>query len=131
LSVSAEGKGQRFLVLVAEDEAIIALELEDSLKAAGFEIAGPFATCAAAEGWLETGRPDVAILDNALKDGPCDKLAADLKACGVPVVIYSGHAKGDDPFSEHWTGPWLVKPVAFPMLVASLRDEMGRMPGAT
>src|SRR5918998_4306378 len=90
------GNGQRPVVLVAEDEAIIALELEGSLKAAGFDIAGPFATCAAAEGWLKTGRPAAAILDNTLKDGPCDKLAADLKARRVPIVIYSGHAKGDD-----------------------------------
>ncbi len=76
--------GRRPLVLVAEDEAIIALELEDSLKAAGFDIAGPFTTCAGAERWIETGRPSAAILDYALKDGPCEKLATDLKSQGVP-----------------------------------------------
>ena len=114
------------LVLVAEDEAIIALELEESLKAAGFAIAGPFATCSAAESWLETGRPTAAILDNTLKDGPCDKLAADLKSQGVPVVVYSGHAKGEDSFSSTWDGPWLVKPVAFPALVTTLQQEMAR-----
>lgn len=116
----------RALVLVAEDEAIIALELEESLKAAGFDIAGPFASCADAETWLESGQPAAAILDNALKDGPCEKLAADLKARGVPVVIYSGHAKGEDPFSNEWDGPWIVKPVHFPMLVAALQREIVR-----
>lgn len=43
------------LVLLAEDEAIIAIELEDSLIEAGFAVAGPFATCSQAEAWLEQG----------------------------------------------------------------------------
>jgi DNA-binding NtrC family response regulator len=121
-----QANGAKPLVLVAEDEAIIALELEESLKAAGFDIAGPFATCAAAESWLATGEPAAAILDNALKDGPCDKLAADLKSKGVPVVVYSGHAKGEDAFSSTWDGPWLVKPIPFAALVTALQDEIAR-----
>ncbi len=74
------------------------------------------------------GEPVAAILDNALKDGPCDKLAADLKARGVPVVVYSGHAKGEDTFSSTWDGPWLVKPIPFPALVTALQEVMGRSP---
>jgi DNA-binding response OmpR family regulator len=128
--VIAGNNSPRPLVLVAEDEAIIALELEESLKAEGFDVAGPFSTCAAAERWLKEGRPAAAILDNALRDGPCDKLAADLRACGVPVVIYSGHAKRDEAFSIAWTGPWLVKPIPFPELVAAVREEMTRAPGS-
>ena len=118
----------RPLVLLAEDEAIIALELEDSLKAAGFDIAGPFATCADTERWLKSGRPTAAVLDSALKDGPCETLARDLKARGVPVVIYSGYAKDQDPFSSAWEGSWLVKPVAFPMLLSALEHEMTSAP---
>jgi len=114
----------RPLILLAEDEAIIALELEDSLKAAGFDIAGPFATCADAERWLKSGHPTAAVLDSALKDGPCETLARDLKARGVPVVIYSGYARGEDPFLSAWDGSWLVKPVAFPMLLNALEHEM-------
>lgn len=117
-------KSNRPLVLLAEDEAIIAIELEDSLKSAGFDIAGPFATCSEAERWLKTGRPAAAVLDNRLKDGPCDVLARDLKNRGVPVVIYSGHAKGEDPFSRSWDGSWLIKPVRFDVLLSTLRDEI-------
>ena len=62
---------RRPLILVAEDEAIIAIELADSLTRAGFDVAGPFATCAEAEEWVKIGKPDAAILDNLLKDGPC------------------------------------------------------------
>ena len=128
--MTAGNNSPRPIVLVAEDEAIIALELEESLKAEGFDVAGPFSTCAAAERWLKERRPAAAILDNALKDGPCDKLAADLKACGVPVVIYSGHGKRD-AFSINWTGSWLVKPIPFPELVDALREEITRAPGPT
>jgi DNA-binding response OmpR family regulator len=120
--------GARPVVLLAEDEAIIALELEDSLKAAGFDIAGPFSTCADAERWLQSANPEAAVLDSALKDGPCETLARDLKARGVPVVIYSGYAKDQDPISSAWAGPWLVKPVAFPMLLSALQQEMTRAP---
>lgn len=43
----------RPVVLLAEDEAIIAFELADRLALEGFEIAGPFATCASGEAWLK------------------------------------------------------------------------------
>ena len=36
-------------ILLAEDEAIIALELAESLERDGFAVAGPFTTCTAAE----------------------------------------------------------------------------------
>src|SRR5215203_4769157 len=72
VSATPELSQSRPLILLAEDEAIIAIDLADSLTRAGFDVAGPFATCAQAEGWLKTGAPDAAILDNLLQDGPCD-----------------------------------------------------------
>jgi DNA-binding response OmpR family regulator len=111
----------RSLVLLAEDEAIIALELADSLQAAGFDVAGPFPTSAAAEEWLKTGEPDAAILDNLLKDGPCDALASDLSQRGVPIIMFSGH---DERRSVGWNASWVTKPVAFPILLDALRREM-------
>jgi DNA-binding response OmpR family regulator len=117
--------GVRPVVLVAEDEAIIAIELADSLNAAGFNVAGPFATCADAENWLKTGEPDAAILDNRLKDGPCDALASDLSRRGVPIIMFSGHDERLAPSSAPWKASWVTKPVAFPILLDALRREMG------
>jgi response regulator RpfG family c-di-GMP phosphodiesterase len=77
------------LVLVLEDEAIIALNLQDDLQDAGHEVAGPFATCSAALEWLQTATPDLAILDATLKDGPCREIALELSRCDVPFLIYS------------------------------------------
>jgi DNA-binding response OmpR family regulator len=111
------------LILLAEDEAIIAIELADSLRAAGFDVAGPFATCTQAEEWVTTAQPDAAILDNLLKDGPCHKLASDLSRRGVPVIMFSGHDERQAP-SADWSAAWITKPVAFPVLLDALRREM-------
>jgi DNA-binding response OmpR family regulator len=110
---------RRPVILLAEDEAIIALELADSLIDAGFDVAGPFATCSEAEAWLKTGNPDAAILDNLLKDGPCDAMAADLSRRGVPLILFSGQDAPDA--SADWTATWVTKPVATPILIELLK----------
>src|SRR3954469_18268472 len=79
------------LVLLLEDEALIAINLQDELQDAGYEVAGPFTTCAAALSWLETGTPGLAILDAALNDGPCNDVADELGRRNIPFLIYSGH----------------------------------------
>jgi len=123
VSATSEPSRSRSLILVAEDEAIIAIELADSLTTAGFDVAGPFATCAEAEGWLKTGAPDAAILDNLLQDGPCDALASDLSRRGVPVIMFSGHDERHVQTAD-WNATWVTKPVAFPILLDTLRREL-------
>ncbi|HEY8567349.1 MAG TPA: histidine kinase [Beijerinckiaceae bacterium] len=114
----------RPLILLAEDEAIIALELADSLEREGFAVAGPFTTCTAAEAWLQHQEPAGAILDNALKDGPCETLAGDLRARGIPFVVYSGHDHRGDAPAAFAGVPWLVKPVPFETLLGALRSAL-------
>jgi DNA-binding response OmpR family regulator len=79
------------LVLVLEDEALIALNVQDELQDAGYEVAGPFSACSAGLEWLQTATPDVAILDAALKDGSCHEIALELTRRKVPFLIYSGY----------------------------------------
>ena len=78
-------------VLIAEDDAVTALLLEEEFVLAGFTVAGPFATCAAASRWLKTDTPSGAILDHDLQDGPCTDVAAELLQRGVPFIVLSGH----------------------------------------
>jgi DNA-binding response OmpR family regulator len=112
------------LVLLAEDEAIIAIELEDGLRGAGFAVAGPFASCAQAEAWLRRGEPDAAILDHELKDGPCDALICDLSRRGVPTIVFTGHDAPRNPAPALSTATWVTKPIAFPALLNELRRQM-------
>jgi DNA-binding response OmpR family regulator len=110
------------LVLVLEDEAIIALNLQDELQDAGYGIAGPYTTCAAALEWLQGTTPDAAILDATLKDGPCRSIALELLRRDVPFLIYSGHREDRQllPDLDHIT--WIEKPAAPSVLVQACRQ---------
>lgn len=120
-----EYRAERPLVLLAEDEAIIAIDLEDNLKAAGFLIAGPFATCAQVQAWLAAGiRPDAAILDHMLKDGPCDSVIRDLSLRRVPTIIFTGDDAPREPRASISSATWVTKPIAFPALLCQLRRQM-------
>jgi DNA-binding response OmpR family regulator len=114
----------RPLILLAEDEAMIALEIAEALERDGFIVAGPFTTCAAAEAWLKANEPSGAILDNALRDGPCERLAGDLRARGVPFVVYSGHSRTAEMPAVFHHVPWIVKPVPTEVLSGALRSAL-------
>ena len=114
MTQQAHGKPR---VLVLEDEALIALDLQDELQDAGYEVAGPFTTCAAALEWLRTHTPGAAILDVALKDGPCREVALELSRREVPFLIYSGHQADRQLLSEFHHITWIEKPVPSEMLV--------------
>ena len=100
----------RPLVLILEDEALIAINLQDDLQDAGYEVAGPFVTCAAALEWLGTETPDTAILDATLKDGPCREVALELSRREVPFLIYSGHHEDRQLLAEFHHVTWIEKP---------------------
>jgi DNA-binding response OmpR family regulator len=113
--------------LVVEDEALIAMGIEASLEDAGFRVAGPFMSNAAALAWLETNTPDVVLLDVLLRDGPCTLLVHALRRRKIPFVIYSGLRPRNIP-PELATVQWLEKPVARDDLARALR-EIAPKPG--
>jgi DNA-binding NtrC family response regulator len=98
------------LVLLVEDEAIIAMNLEDDLQRAGYGTAGPFGTCAAALDWMSGNTPDLAILDTLLKDGSCRTIAAELTRRDVPFVICSGTLQAHASEAEFAGATWISKP---------------------
>src|SRR3954471_16241074 len=98
------------LVLLLEDEALIAFDLQAELEDAGYEVAGPFATCASALEWLAGSKPDLAVLDTILKDGPCKDVALHLSAQGVRFVVYSGHQDDLNTLPEFSGAVWVEKP---------------------
>ncbi len=109
-----------FRCLVAEDQAIIALELAADLEEIGIAIAGPFTSCEQALAWTEHDTPDLALLDYKLKDGACTELARAMLRRGVPVVIYSGMPKGSDLPGDLRSITWVEKPVAHASLIGTL-----------
>jgi DNA-binding response OmpR family regulator len=105
------------IVLVAEDETVVGLALEDALSQAGYTVAGVFATSSAALEWLEHRRADAAVLDLILRDGPSVDLLRELKSRGVPILLYSAFNKLPDEFREL---PCILKPGTFDQIVKAL-----------
>ena len=113
-------------VLLLEDEALIAVALQDDLEEAGYEVAGPFVTCTDALSWLEAHRPDLAVLDTVLKDGPCKEVALRLTSLGVPFLVYSGLVEDMNALPELASATWIEKPATAQALLqalAGLRDS--------
>ena len=96
------------IVLILEDRSLVSLHYSEMIEDLGLEVAGPFATLAQAARWLDSHKPDMALLDYSLGKGTCAEFARRLASLGVPLVIMSAyprdHAERDFPVCT-----WLTK----------------------
>lgn len=89
--MQAESNAHRGLkILLAEDDALIALDLAMTLRDAGWCVLGPSASVAATIELIRAERPDVALLDVKLMDGVATPVAVDLTRAGVPFALLTG-----------------------------------------
>ena len=74
--------------------------------------------------WSGFRRPrlHMAILDAALKDGPCREIALELSRRGVPFLIYSGHHEDRQLLAEFPHVTWIEKPVPSSVLVEACQQ---------
>ncbi len=80
-------------LVIVEDEAILALDLERFLRGAGYDVRGVAADCEGAFSLVEHERPDLVLMDIHLQ-GPQDGVATALvlkERYGVPVVYLTAH----------------------------------------
>ncbi|MCQ8183985.1 response regulator [Parvularcula maris] len=75
-------------VLIAEDEPIIGGAIADQMEALGCEVLGVVRDSASGRRLIETGHPDVLLLDVDLEDGPTGPLLADRSLCGEADVLF-------------------------------------------
>jgi two-component system, response regulator PdtaR len=87
--------GRSFSVLVAEDEVLIAMDLETMLEQNGHRIVGPANSVDAALRLLRDERPDVAVLDVNLRGQPVTPVAERLRSLHVPFVLASAYSSPD------------------------------------
>ncbi|MBX6373219.1 MAG: response regulator [Acetobacteraceae bacterium] len=107
-------------ILVVEDEALVAMLVEDALVDAGGEVLGPVATVADAVALLENeAAPDAAVLDLNLAGETSVPVADVLAARGVPFVVATGYGAAGLP-PEHKDAPVLAKPYDPAELTATL-----------
>ena len=110
-------------VLVAEDEAIIALDLEAALGELGCVVLPLAPSVARALELLAAGWPDAALLDVGLADGPATPVAEAMAALGVPFAVVSGHDAGRIGEPALRAGLHLGKPYSH----EDLRETLARL----
>lgn len=76
-------------VMIIEDEALLALDLELVIQEAGHRIVGSAMSSAEAQAMIAGCAPDLAFVDVHLADGPTGvEVARALSAAGVPTVVF-------------------------------------------
>lgn len=110
-------------ILVAEDEMLIAMMLEDRLEAMGYIVLKAARLHRALE--LAQSEPiDVAMLDINLAGEDSFPIATVLQRRGIPFLFSSGY--GADGLPAHWRGEKTIqKPYDVKQLVAALKELRG------
>jgi DNA-binding response OmpR family regulator len=106
-------------ILVVEDEPIIALEIEEILREAGFEIAGCVGSVDGALATLRDGDCDVAVLDANLRGKTVEPVAVALHRRGRPFLFVSGYGRIYLP-EAYPDAPHLSKPFEPGELIAAV-----------
>jgi PAS domain S-box-containing protein len=105
---------KRARILVVEDEAVVALDVQGRLRRLGYEVVGTASSYASALSQAAAARPDLVLMDIALRDGPdgiaaAERLRAEL---GVPVVFLTAFADAETLDRAKRVSPhgYIVKP---------------------
>ncbi|MCE7798349.1 response regulator [Sphingobium sufflavum] len=107
-------------ILIAEDEAMISMMVEDFLDQLGYHVAGVCMTGAQCQTLLDSGQEvDAALLDCNLGDGPVWTIARRLQDQGVPFLFASGDGGHGVP-PDLKGAPVLGKPYLIDALERSL-----------
>lgn len=121
--MEASGDGSR--VLVVEDEALVAMDLETSLLRAGFAVAGPAATVAAGTELAAAGPLRAAVLDINIAGELVFPVADALAGRGIPFLFVTGY--GPEILPARFRGrPLLRKPCSPRAVLAALEALLKR-----
>ena len=116
---------ERKRILVVEDDALIAMELEERLADLGYAVIGPAHSIADAEAAIANERPDAALLDANLAGQSSVGLGAALAEQGVPVIFCTGYDEIKNKPASLASAPILTKPVSDADLSAALKKIVG------
>jgi len=99
------------VVLVVDDEFLIALEMQMLVEGCGCRVIGPAATVAEALKFVRLVRLDGAVLDVSLaRNEVVWPVAQALDKLGVPYLLVTGHGPGNVP-ADFRDRPMISKPV--------------------
>lgn len=119
-------KLQGLRIFVVEDEALVALNLEDMLDELGCTVIGPAMRLGRAREMLDGGfEADAAILDVNIAGEPVFPIAEQLAGKGIPIIFATGYGQAGLPSTWHGN-PILQKPYTMDEVSGSLAKVAGR-----
>ncbi len=126
-NIQASENQQRLRVVVAEDEALIRMDLVEMLQREGYEVVGQAANGSEAVTLVRTHRPDVALFDvkMPLKDGIT---AAEELRGEVPIVMLTAFSQRElvERASNAGVMAYLVKPFSIGDVVPAIEVARSR-----
>ncbi len=102
-------------VLVVENEALVAMMIQECLAEFGYRVVGPVCTATEAAAKAVDGQFEAAVLDINLGDGAVYPIADTLAARGVPFVFITGY-DAESVDARFRKVPVLQKPIEREML---------------
>ena len=110
------------LILIAEDEPLIALEITQAFEEAGASV---IRARTLNDALLGVENPDLsaAILDHALSDGDSSTVCERMKERNIPFVTYSGYGYAGGVCRQ---GTLVMKPASMSVLVATVETLLAR-----
>jgi CheY-like chemotaxis protein len=116
-------------VLVVEDEALIAMDLQALLEEAGYRVLGPANSSAAAMALLAGQDPDVALLDVNLGRSDVFGVANELATRKTKLIFLTGHTAQKLP-PAHRHRPLVAKPYLPHVLLQEVRRAIAQQDNA-
>lgn len=122
--VSTALRGRR--IFIVEDDCVTAMDLAETLAAAGAHIVGPAGTIENAFELLSQ-RPelDIALLDIEVEGAFVFDVADELVKRAVPIVFTTGYERSEIPPRFH-AARHCEKPVGIAAIARTLSDELAR-----
>ena len=113
-------------IFIVEDDCVTAMDLAETLAAAGAEIIGPAGTIANAFELLQRWpQVDIALLDVEVEGAFVFDVADELVKRSVPIVFTTGYERGEIP-ARFRTARHCEKPVGVAAIARALSDELDR-----
>lgn len=113
-------------ILIVEDDCITAMDLAETLSAAGAQVIGPAGTIATAFELLQhLPQLDIAVLDVELEGREVFAVADELVRRDVPIVFTTGYERSELPARFH-AARHCEKPIRIAAIARVLGEELAR-----
>jgi CheY-like chemotaxis protein len=113
-------------ILIVEDDCITAMDLVETLSAAGAQVVGPAGTIGSAFELLrQQPRLDIALLDIEVEGAYVFDVADELVKRDVPIVFTTGYEHNEIPVRFR-AARHCEKPIGIAAIARALSDELAR-----